>query len=105
MSKQWYWWYTYGYFSPGEDNCPHMGEVIRYHRKIQGMEKGAFAQLLGCTTRYVEMLESDQNVMMPQLISRRTVLAKVLGIPPLLLGLSPLVLCEEENATALLNGA
>ena len=103
MSKQYYWWYVYGYFTPGEGNFPHIGQVIRYYRKMSGLEKGALAIILGCTKRYVEMLESDQNSVMPQLISRRILLAKALHIPPILLGLSSLALYEEGNATPLLS--
>lgn len=93
----------YGYFAPGEGNFPHTGQVIRYYRKMCGLEKGALAIILGCTKRYVEMLESDQNRVMPQLISRRVLLAKTLHIPSILLGLSSLTLYEKENATPLLS--
>src|SRR6266849_1695151 len=103
MSKQYYWWYVYGYFTPGEGNFPHIGQVIRYYRKMSGLEKGALAIILRCTKRYVEMLESDQNSVMPQLISRRILLAKALHIPPIVLGLSSLALYEEGNATPLLS--
>jgi transcriptional regulator with XRE-family HTH domain len=103
MSKQYYWWYVYGYFTPGEGNFPHIGQVIRYYRKMCGLEKGALAIILGCTKRFVEMLESDQNRVMPQLLSRRILLAKALHIPPILLGLSSLALYEKENATPLLS--
>lgn len=96
-----YWWYIYGYFKPGEGKFPHVGQVIRYYRKICGMEKEEFAKLLGCTKRYVEMLESDQNVTMPELISRRILLAKILHIPPILLGLSSMVLSNEEDTVLL----
>jgi len=71
MSKSHYWWYAYGYFAPGKGNFPHLGQVIRYYRKVSGLGKEAFATVLGCTKRYVEMLESDRNVMMPELLSRR----------------------------------
>jgi transcriptional regulator with XRE-family HTH domain len=82
MSKSHYWWYAYGYFAPGKGNFPHLGQVIRYYRKVSGLGKEAFATVLGCTKRYVEMLESDRNVMMPELLSRRILLAKALQIPP-----------------------
>src|SRR6266498_1419959 len=96
MSKLYYWWYVYGYFAPGEGKFPHIGQVIRYYRKLCGMEKSTLASILGYTKRYIEMLESDQNVSMPQLISRRIFLAKTLRIPPILLGLSSLAVSDEE---------
>jgi transcriptional regulator with XRE-family HTH domain len=96
MSKPNYWWEAYGCFSQGEENYPHVGQVIRYYRKICGMERKELASLLGCTQRYVEMLESDRNLTMPQLISRRKLLTQVLHIPPVLLGLSPFILGKEE---------
>ncbi len=97
MDKQFYWWHAYGDFGPGEGGFPHLGQVIRHYRKMCGIEKKELAILLGYTQRYVEMLESDQNKEMPQLISRRTVLAQILHIPPVLLGLSSLVLNNPEE--------
>src|SRR2546425_961157 len=102
MSKPYYWWSVYGHFEPGEGNCPHIGQVIRYYRKLRGLSKEELATILTCTKRYVEMLESDQNVTMPELISRRILLAKALQIPPILLGLSSLALRNEgENTVSL----
>jgi transcriptional regulator with XRE-family HTH domain len=103
MSKPYYWWHTYGYFAPGESNFPHLGQVIRHYRKMSGLGKEEFATVLGCTKRYVEMLESDRNVMMPELLSRRILLAKALQIPPILLGLSSLALSNELDGTDLLH--
>jgi transcriptional regulator with XRE-family HTH domain len=103
MSKLYYWWYVYGYFRPGEGNFPHIGQVIRYYRKMCGLEKEELAKILGCTKRYVEMLESDQNVTMPELISRRILLAKALQIPSILLGLSSVALSNREDGTTLLS--
>ena len=84
MSNPYYCWYVYGYFVPGEGDFPHLGQVIRYYRKTNGLEKEEFASILGRTKRYIEMLESDQNMTMPELISRRILLAKALHIPPML---------------------
>src|SRR5437588_766629 len=86
-----HWWYVYGYFAQGTDNLPHLGQVIRYYRKLSGMDKEAFALRLSCTKRYIEMLESDSNLTMPELVSRRIVLSQILRIPPILLGLSAVV--------------
>jgi tetratricopeptide (TPR) repeat protein len=103
MSTQYQWWYVYGYFREGEDNLPHLGEVIRYYRKLLGIDKGVLAKRLACTKRYIEMLESDQNTTMPQLLSRRIVLAQILHIPPALLGLSSLVFSNAQETTASLS--
>jgi tetratricopeptide (TPR) repeat protein len=101
MSELYYWWYAYSSFSPGEGNFPHIGQVICYYRKMRGIEKGELANLLGWTKRYIEMLESEHNLTRPQLISRRILLAKALHIPPILLGLSPLVMMNREESMLL----
>jgi transcriptional regulator with XRE-family HTH domain len=98
MDEPYYWWYVYGSFSPGEGNFPHIGQVICYYRKMRGIEKEDLAKLLGWTKRYIEMLESEQNLTRPQLISRRILLAKALHIPPILLGLSSLVMMDREES-------
>lgn len=103
MNKRYYWWYVYGYFAPGEGNFPHIGQVIRYYRKMSGIEKSTLASILGYTKRYIEMLESDQNVTMPQLFPRRVLLAKILQIPPILLGLTSLTLNDGETSPVLLS--
>lgn len=104
MSESSYWWYAYGYFAAGEGNFPHIGQVIRYYRKLCGLSKDELAISLHYTKRYIEMLESDQNLVMPELISRRILLAKALHIPPILLGLSSLALSGPNEAILPLNG-
>ena len=103
MDKPHYWWYVYGYFDSGEGNYPHIGQVLRYYRKMNGLTKENLAATLECSKRYIEMLESDQNVTSPELISRRRLLARVLHIPHILLGLSSIVehTNEEENVVPL----
>ncbi len=103
MNQPCYWWYVYGYFKPGKENFPHIGQIIRHYRKLCGLEKEELAKILKYTQRYIEMLESDQNLTMPELISRRILLAKALHIPPILLGLSSLALSNEENSMISLN--
>lgn len=90
-----YWWNIYGPFEAGENQLPHIGQVIRYYRKMCNLGQEDLAHLLGCTKRYVEMLESNKNLTMPDLLSRRILLAKALHIPPILLGLSPILLSNE----------
>src|SRR6266571_5775298 len=103
MNEPCYWWYVYGYFKPGKENFPHIGQIIRHYRKLCGLEKEELAKILKYTQRYIEMLESDQNLTMPELISRRILLAKALHIPPILLGLSSLALSNEKSGIAVLN--
>src|SRR5713101_920648 len=103
MSELYCWWYAYGYFAAGEGNFPHIGEVIRYYRKLRGLSKDELATSMQYTKRYIEMLESDQNLVMPELIPRRIMLAKALRIPPILLGLSSLALSSTGETIASLN--
>src|SRR5579864_9566394 len=94
MNKLHYWWYVYGYFTPGENNLPCTGEVISYYLALSDLSKETLASLLGCTERYIEMLKSSNNKDMPKLLPRRILLAKTLHIPPILLGLSSVTLLE-----------
>jgi transcriptional regulator with XRE-family HTH domain len=98
MDQSYHWWDAYGHFDAGENNGPHLGQVIRHYRKMSQMSKADLAAVLSCTVRYVEMMESDKNTSMPELISRRKLLAQVLQIPPVLLGLSPFVVADEVKA-------
>lgn len=92
-----YWWYAYGRFAPGENNLPHFGQVIKHYRELRGWSREEFATVLQCTVRYVEMLESAKNINMPDLLSRRIALARILDIPLVLLGVSSVV--GLDNAT------
>lgn len=94
MNKMYYWWYVYGYFSPGVDNLPCIGEVIAYYLALSGRSKENLAEVLQCTERYIEMLKSSKNKDMPKMLPRRILLAKALHIPPILLGLSSITLYE-----------
>jgi tetratricopeptide (TPR) repeat protein len=94
MNKSHYWWYVYGYFTPGVNNLPCTGEVISYYIALSDLSKEKLADLLSCTERYVEMLKSPNNKDMPKLLPRRILLAKTLHIPPILLGLSSVTLLE-----------
>jgi transcriptional regulator with XRE-family HTH domain len=99
MAKNHYWWYAYGYFEPGNDNLPHFGQVFAHYRKLSGWSKAQAASALKCTERYIEMLESDRNINTPKSNPRRAALAKLLKIPPVLLGVA-LVGQEEDIAHA-----
>lgn len=90
-----YWWSRYGDFSPGERILPHMGEVIAEYRKRRGYEtQGAFAIAAGVSLRTVQEWETT---MMTHDHERRRFLAKMLNIPPALLGLDWRLLVFENN--------
>ncbi|MGH2496766.1 MAG: helix-turn-helix domain-containing protein [Ktedonobacteraceae bacterium] len=96
------WWSAYGPFDPGEDGLPHLGQVIKHHRERRGWSKEELATVLNCTARYVEMLESSKNTKMPESLPRRAFIAQVLGIPFVLLGISPILQIGKESSKNLL---
>src|SRR5216684_7079142 len=80
-----YWWSRYGDFSPGEGILPHMGEVIAEYRRRRGYDtQGTFAIAAGVSLRTVQEWETT---IMTHDHERRKFLAKMLKIPPALLGL------------------
>jgi tetratricopeptide (TPR) repeat protein len=87
------WWHMYGAFPEGEDDMPHMGQVLKHHMKMCGLKADTLAERLGqhgwdIGERRVKQMLSDNNAAEPQGISRRRLLSKLLNIPPALLGLS-----------------
>jgi tetratricopeptide (TPR) repeat protein len=90
-----YWWSRYGNFDPGEDILPHMGQVVAHYRKKYGCRTQAeFAIASGFKERTIIEWESspmivDQN--------RRKFLAKMLKIPPALLGLDWRLIYYQDN--------
>lgn len=100
MNEQHYWWHVYGRFAPGEDNLPRMGDLIAYYLALSDLSKEEFARRLEVTERYVDMLKSSDNISRPTLLPRRILLAKLLHIPPILLGLSSITLCEFGDGSA-----
>lgn len=84
-----HWWNIYGPFDPGENNLPHLGQVIRYYRELRNWKAKDLAEALGQTVRHVYEMEGSNN--MPELISRRQAISRLLQIPPVLLGLSVVV--------------
>lgn len=89
--SDYYWWYCYHRFDPGIDDLPHFGQVIKYYSELGGMKKSDLAQALGYKLRFIDMLESDKNIDTPKDRSKRVTLAKILSIPPALLGVSIIV--------------
>jgi tetratricopeptide (TPR) repeat protein len=89
------WWSLYGPFDPGEDDLPHMGQVISHYAKLNGLRTNDLAYRLTqhglkMGERRMEQLLSKHNIAEPQQLSRRRLLVKLLGIPPILMGLAEL---------------
>lgn len=83
-----YWWDCYGSFSSGKDDLPVFYQVIRHYRELRGMSIKDLAVAYKRSVRFIEMLEKDTNIDMPKSNPRRVALAKILGIPGALLGVS-----------------
>lgn len=90
-----YWWSDYGQFSPGEGILPHTGEVIAYYRQRRGFRTQAeLAIAAGVLPRAVTEWETKAMLRDPD---RRVFLAKLLKIPPALLGLDWRLVVYEDN--------
>jgi transcriptional regulator with XRE-family HTH domain len=90
-----YWWSRYGDFSPGEGILPHMGEVLAAYRRRRGYDtQGKFAIAAGVTLRTVQEWETTT---MTHDHDRRIFLAKILKIPPALLGLDWRLVVFQNN--------
>ena len=94
MSALLYWWSRYGNFSPGIANLPHMGEVIAHYRKKRYKTQEAFAIAAGVKLRTVQEWETS---IMTHDQERRIFLARLLKIPPALLGLDWRQVFYEDN--------
>jgi transcriptional regulator with XRE-family HTH domain len=75
---------VYGPFEPQADGFPNAGEVIRFYRKRLGWTQETFGLKLGVERLQVGNMENHNQV--PQNLSRRRAIAKLLEIPPVLLG-------------------
>jgi hypothetical protein len=81
-----HWWSRYGSYRPGSWGLPHMGDVLKDYSFRRGFSsQDAFAQATGVSKRMVEYWE---NTMYLTEMERRIFLAKLLRIPPALLGLT-----------------
>lgn len=90
-----YWWSDYGKFSPGEGILPHTGEVIACYRQRRGFRTHAeLAIAAGVLPRSVTEWETKAMLRDPD---RRVFLAKLLKIPPALLGLDWRLVVYEDN--------
>lgn len=97
-----YWWSRYGSYRPGAWGLPHMGDVIKDYSIRRGFySQDAFAIAVGCSKRMIDYWE---NTMYLTEIERRVFLAKLLRIPPALLGLTIYNVLDDphviENYTA-----
>ncbi len=95
----------YGPFREQADGWPNRGEVIKKYRKLKKMSAKRLGELYGNATvgrplgeRWVQRMEKDNLV--PKDESRRAALASILGIPPILLGLSSLEHILPQNVMA-----
>src|SRR5579883_2943498 len=100
----------FGPFTPQEDGWPNTGEVIRHYRRLRKMSAETLARRYGeelatycgyadgtkITARWI--LKMEQKNQIPTDIVRRRILAKILDIPPLLLGLASLEAVVSQNA-------
>ncbi len=90
-----YWWSRFGDFSPGMGILPHMGEVIAHYRKKRGYRtQTEFAIAAGVALRTVQEWENSAMIHDHE---RRVLLAKMLRVPPLLLGLDWRLAFYEDN--------
>ena len=91
-----YWWSRYGSYRPGEWGLPHMGDVITDYSVRRGFySQEAFAQAAGFNKRTIDYWE---NTMYLTEMERRIFLAKLLRIPPALLGLTVYSVMDDTYA-------
>jgi tetratricopeptide (TPR) repeat protein len=74
---------VYGPFRMDDEGNPHGGDVIQHYRLLRNISTTALGQEFGKSARWVQQMEKDN--MVPELISRRKLIIKALGIPPILL--------------------
>ncbi len=95
----------YGPFGTQADGWPNRGEVIRHYRKAAKMIAAQLGELYGAQIngepikeRWILRMERENKV--PQDETRRSILAGILGIPPLLLGIASVKVLDETQKTA-----
>lgn len=94
----------YGPFRMDEEGNPHAGDVVQHYRLLKHISPKVLGKELDKSARWVQLMEKENTV--PELISRRKALIRVLGIPPLLLfpnlyGDDDLVRVELQQKTLL----
>jgi len=88
MEEKKYFWHDkqgniYGPFRRDEEGNPHGGDVVQHYRLLKHISCKTLGLELGKSARWVQLMEKENAV--PELISRRQALMRVLGIPPILL--------------------
>ncbi len=88
MEEKKYFWQdkqgnTYGPFRSDEEGNPCAGDVVQHYRLLRNMSTSALGLALGKTARWVQLMEHNNTV--PELISRRKLIIKTLGIPAILM--------------------
>lgn len=87
---------SYGPFDTQEDGYPNAGQVLRYFRKLRHVSAKELAEQLGdVSTRWIYIMEKENKVY--ESINRRSALAFILGIPPILLGLGDIKELETQS--------
>ncbi|RAQ97216.1 helix-turn-helix transcriptional regulator [Thermogemmatispora tikiterensis] len=79
------WWRRYGDYPPGKHNLPHMGAVLSEYRQRRGYSRAEVARALEVKQQTVSYWEATMYLADPE---RRILLARLLQIPPALLGLA-----------------
>jgi hypothetical protein len=91
-----HWWERFGSYRPGAWGLPHMGDVIRDYRMRRGFySQDVWASAAGVSRRMVDYWE---NTMYLTEMERRIFLAKLLRIPPALLGLTVYSVMDDMYA-------
>jgi tetratricopeptide (TPR) repeat protein len=89
------WWYAYGPFPAGEHNMPHAGKVITFYRELKGWSVAHLGAAIGVKERQMYNIEGSATV--PEPLSRRELLTRLLNIPPALLGVLALDYLPEQQ--------
>jgi hypothetical protein len=91
-----YWWSRYGLYRPGAWGLPHMGDVIKDYSFRRGFySQNALVDATGYTKRTIDYWEN--NMYLAEM-ERRIFLAKLLRIPPALLGLTVYSVMDDTYA-------
>lgn len=89
-----YWWSRYGNYRAGKANLPHTGDVIVDYRSRRYPSQSALATACGVDKQTVAHWEAYMYLNSPE---RRVLLARLLKIPPALLGLTWQQVFYQDN--------
>ncbi len=90
-----WWWYAYGPFPVGEHGMPHAGRVVTFYRELRGWSVARLGAELGLKER--QMYNIEGSATLPEPLSRRELLARLLDIPPALLGVLMLKYVPDQQ--------